>query len=273
MKRRAGVCAVALMAALLVDGCGMVQRHAAADDAASTEVGFPDPSRASLPEGSYVNLENLRKVGPGMSKAQLYALLGAPHFNEGVFGVREWNYIFDFRKADGSGEHFSCQYQVDFDKHHLAAGFHWKPASCESVLEPPRPAPTPAPVAMPSQPIRLSSDALFAFDRSTLTPQGRGKLSDLLAQVQSASQIEDIMIVGYTDRIGSDRYNLALSQRRAEAVRDYLAAQGVPANAMRTEGRGKSDPLARCSNRNRAALIACLAPNRRVELSGVVRRS
>jgi outer membrane protein OmpA-like peptidoglycan-associated protein len=270
-------CPLALAAVLVLGGCSTVRQGAASSDApgdtAATEVTFPDPSHSTMPEGSYVNLENLRKVAPGMTKAQLYALLGTPQFNEGVFGVHVWNYIFDFRKADGSGGHFSCQYQVDFDRHHLAQNFYWKPESCKSVLEPPAPPPVTPPAPAPiSQPIRLSADALFKFDRSELTPQGREQLSQLLGRLQSASQIEDILVVGYTDRIGSDSYNLSLSQRRAQSVRDYLVANGVPAGAIRTDGRGKADPIVQCSNRNRTELIACLAPNRRVELSGMARQ-
>lgn len=270
LKRSVGGGVLVAALAVAMAGCGTVRSNATTS---ADGVSFPDPAHSTMPEGRYVNLENLRKVAPGMTKAQLYDLLGTPQFDEGVFGVHVWNYIFDFRKADGSGGHFSCQYQVDFGSDHLARDFYWKPESCKSVLEPPAPpAAPPAPAPEPiSQPIRLSADALFNFDRAELTPQGREQLSGLMGRLKSASQIENILVVGYTDRIGSDRYNMALSQRRAEAVRNYLVANGVPADEVRTEGRGKADPVVQCSNRKRTALIACLAPNRRVELSGVAR--
>lgn len=262
-----------LVGLAVLAGCSTTHSKATSDNNGSSgEVSFPDPSHATMPEGIFVNIEDLRKVAPGVTKGQLYNLLGTPHFSEGVFGVRKWNYIFDFRKSDGSGDYFSCQYQVEFDKSGHAKDFHWKPESCKSVLAPPAAvAEAPAPVALPKEPIRLSSDALFDFDRSDLTAQGRDQLSKLLQQVQSASQIENIRIVGYTDRIGSDSYNQALSQRRAESVRNYLTDGGVAANAIQAEGRGKADPVVQCTDSNRAALIACLAPNRRVELSGAAR--
>lgn len=271
-KQHALSAAIAGLACVMA-GCSSVNSKASAESGAATEVNFPDPSRASMPEGIFANIENLRKIAPGMTKGQLYNLLGAPHFNEGLMGVHTWNYILDFRKSDGSNDYFSCQYQVDFDKDYRAQHFYWKPESCKSVLDKPAPPPAaaPAPVAMPAEPIRLSSDALFDFDRAELTEQGRSQLSALLQQVQSASQIQNILIVGYTDRIGSDSYNLALSQRRAESVRSFLADGGVPADAMKVEGRGETNPIAQCDNQERAALIACLAPNRRVELSGVAR--
>ncbi|MHB1056961.1 MAG: OmpA family protein [Rhodanobacter sp.] len=260
----------AMFAGLALAGCSTIHHKSPPmDGGGGAQAGFPDPARATMPEGAFVNIENLRKVGPGMTKAQLYELLGAPHFGEGVFGVRKWNYIFDFRKSNG--EYFSCQYRIDFDRHGHAAQFDWRPESCRSVIEPPAAAAV-APVPLPTEPIRLLADALFAFDSADLTEQGREKLSQLLQQVQSASQVENVLIAGYTDRIGSDGYNRLLSQRRAESVRSYLADAGVPLAAMRAEGRGEADPVVQCRQSGRDALIACLAPNRRVELSGVARQ-
>src|SRR5690606_19614465 len=54
---------------------------------------FPDPARAHPAGGTYVSLDGLRQYAPGMNKRQLYALLGTPHFGEGMWGVREWNYL------------------------------------------------------------------------------------------------------------------------------------------------------------------------------------
>ncbi|WP_158752679.1 OmpA family protein [Dyella sp. S184] len=275
---RGAVLPAVLAGLMLTAGCGTMHGQApsaGADDGGS--IAFPDPAHASRPEGTFVNLENLRNVAPGMTKDQLYALLGAPHFSEGVFGVRKWNYIFDFRKPEGGDGFFRCQYQVAFDKDHLASGFYWKPEACKSVLERLVPTVVAAPLPLPQQesmhlaPMRLASDALFDFNRAELKAQGREQLDDLLQKIRSASQVEDILVIGYTDRIGSDSYNLALSQRRADAVRNYLVAGGVPTTAIRVDGRGKADPVVQCSNAVRPELIACLAPNRRVELNGVAR--
>ncbi|WP_430391629.1 OmpA family protein [Dyella sp. 20L07] len=262
---------VAVAIAGLAAGCSSTPSHSSGDGASA--VIFPDPAHSTMPEGEFVNVENLRKVAPGMSKEQLQDLLGAPHFDEGVFGVKRWNYLFDFRKADGSGQFFQCQYQIVFDKNKLADQFYWKPETCKAVLEnhvaPPAPvAPQPASLG---ETIRLSSDALFDFDKADLTVKGHQQLDQLLETVRSASQVQNILIVGYTDRLGSDSYNLALSQRRAASVREYLVDNGVPAAAIQIEGRGKANPVVDCPNTARAKLIVCLAPNRRVELSGVAR--
>ena len=75
-------------------------------------------------------------------------------------------------------------------------------------------------------------------------------------------------MVGYADRLGDAAHNLKLSQRRAEAVRQVLIEGGVAPAAIRAEGRGSTQPLADCAKvKARAALIACLAPDRRVEIS------
>jgi len=262
-----------MLAILVLAGCHSVQTKAPAEQGGGDAVVFPDPAHATVPEGIFINLENLRMVAPGMTKDQLHALLGTPHFNEGIFGVRKWNYLFDFRKDEGSADHFTCQYQIEFDKDGRSIRSNWKPESCQAVLARRDTASVaPAPVLMPREPVRLSSEALFDFGRATLTAQGRDQLSRLLQQVQSASEVEDIFIVGYTDSIGSDRYNLGLSQRRAYAVRNYLIAGGVPGRAIRVEGRGEADPRVACPRSSRAALIVCLSPNRRVELSGAIRR-
>lgn len=255
-------------AVLLAAGCSTAGSKASDN---GQGVSFPNPSHSSVPEGLFVNLENLRKVSPGMTKKQLYALIGHPRFDEGVIGVRKWNYIFNFRKSDGSGDYFSCQYQIIFDKQDLAEQFYWKPEACKAVLEIHHAPKHHAPAPLPAQPIRLSSDALFGFDSAKLTEQGHQQLDGLLQQVRTASEVENIDVVGYTDRIGSDSYNMKLSKKRAEAVRDYLVQGGVPAGTIQVEGRGKADPVAQCPKQARAKLIACLAPNRRVELSGIAK--
>jgi OOP family OmpA-OmpF porin len=78
-----------------------------------------------------------------------------------------------------------------------------------------------------------------------------------------------VVITGYTDRLGSDKYNQKLSERRATAVKDYLVGKGVAANRLKAEGKGKANPVVQCNNKKRADLIACLEPNRRVEVEQI----
>ncbi|UUS16224.1 OmpA family protein [Stenotrophomonas sp. CD2] len=231
---------------------------------------FPEASKASLKEGIYPDVADLRRFAPGMTKRQLYTLLGTPHFNEGMWGVREWNYLFNFRTAQGA-EYFTCQFQVRFDSKGIAQGGYWKPESCAAVLDPPRPPapPPPAPAPLPEQPLRLSADALFGFDSAVLSAEGQQAVQGILAQVREAAQVQSIRVTGYTDRIGSASYNQTLSRRRADAVRSALVQGGVPAASISAEGRGAAEPIVQCEQRNRRELIACTAPNRRVQIAGV----
>lgn len=100
----------------------------------------------------------------------------------------------------------------------------------------------------------------FAFDSSNLTALGKTNL-DKLATVLSNNPDTNINIYGYTDSKGADAYNLSLSDRRAAAVKTYLAASGVASSRMNTMGMGKADPVA--SNDTDAGR----AQNRRVEFA------
>ncbi|MDR6427459.1 outer membrane protein OmpA-like peptidoglycan-associated protein [Variovorax paradoxus] len=255
-------------AALLLQGCSSYVSRGITDDGKATEVIFPNiDNDAWLKEGTFPNLDNLRAVAPGVTKDQLYDLLGRPHFSEGMAGPREWDYIFHFRKAGGGVT--TCQYKAIFDKDYKAQTFHWLPAGCGDVLAV-RALPTaerPA-AASPVAPRRttLGADGLFRFDGSSLAdlmPEGRRKLDVLAADIKATDAVK---VIGHTDRLGSQAYNNALSLARANTVRSYLAQAGVPAQRIQVEGRGESEPKVQCAQARRADLIACLAPNRRVEI-------
>ncbi len=150
----------------------------------------------------------------------------------------------------------------------------WTPATanakCDGALvaqapTPPAPA-APAAPAISSQKVTYQADTLFDFDKAVLKPAGKQAIDDLATKIQGLD-LEVAVATGYTDRIGSDKYNDRLSLRRAQAVKAYLVSKGVPANKIYTEGKGKRNPVKTdCNQKNRKALIACLAPNRRVEV-------
>lgn len=115
--------------------------------------------------------------------------------------------------------------------------------------------------------VRLEADTLFEFDSHELTPDGIRILDDLAASMTTAGlQDRKMQITGYADRIGEEDYNLELSQRRAAAVRDHLVSQGVESSYVDTRGLGTADPVVTCEGERGAALIECLAPNRRTEV-------
>jgi OmpA-OmpF porin, OOP family len=99
----------------------------------------------------------------------------------------------------------------------------------------------------------------FDFDSDRLTPAAREILNDVAATLQAYPNI-DVELEGHTDSIGSDAYNLGLSERRANSVKVYLEGRGVPARRMRPVGYGESRPIA--SNETEDGR----EENRRVEL-------
>ncbi|HEY3538670.1 MAG TPA: OmpA family protein [Trinickia sp.] len=153
----------------------------------------------------------------------------------------------------------------------------WTPATanakCDGALvaqapTPPAP-PAPAAPAITSQKVTYQADTLFDFDKAVLKPSGKQALDDLASKIQGMNT-EVVVATGYTDRIGSDKYNDRLSLRRAQAVKAYLVSKGVPANKIYTEGKGKRNPVKDCAGKKvTASLKACLAPNRRVEVEVV----
>lgn len=137
------------------------------------------------------------------------------------------------------------------------------------------PAPAPAPMTPPPPPpprfekVSLSSTELFGFDSATLNlPQP--KLDEIAAALQADTSITDVDITGYTDRLGSPKYNQKLSERRANSVREYLVSKGVDGGRLKAYGKGEQNPVVTdCNQKKRAELIACLAPNRRVEVEQI----
>lgn len=117
----------------------------------------------------------------------------------------------------------------------------------------------------------FSSDVLFAFGKAELKPAATESLDNVQAEVAKYGlQSANMEVAGYTDRIGSDAYNQKLSQKRAEAVANYLVSKGVSPEKINAVGYGEQNPVTgnTCDAvKGRKALIACLAPDRRVEVS------
>ncbi len=88
----------------------------------------------------------------------------------------------------------------------------------------------------------LEADDAFAFDSAELTAKGQAGLDEIVNSV--GDFVPAISIFGYTDKLGDKAYNLDLSQRRAESVRDYLVTRGAAAGNITAKGYGEADPLA-----------------------------
>lgn len=143
------------------------------------------------------------------------------------------------------------------------------PPKTRAMPPPPPPAAAPKPAA---EKVTLAADALFDFDKAVLRQEGKTSLDGVLGKIKGI-KLEVIIAVGHADRIGSDKYNQALSEKRAAAVKDYLVSKGMEPNRVYTEGKGEKQPVSgdKCQkmgqdHRSNKKLVACLQPDRRVEI-------
>lgn len=156
---------------------------------------------------------------------------------------------------------------------------YMKPVPPAPVAAMPAPAPMPAPmpeppkvVAPPPAPMMytLKADVLFDFDKSALKPEGKKALDNLYDEAKAADPNNGfVSVTGHADRIGTEQYNLRLSTARANTVADYLMAKGKQEGKIKVEGLGESRPVtgSSCDKvRPFTKLVACLAPDRRVEV-------
>jgi len=113
--------------------------------------------------------------------------------------------------------------------------------------------------------ISLESDVVFEFDKADVEASASDDLKQVAAALNEVDFFSEILIVGHTCDMGSDEYNLQLSQRRADSVRDFLQNAGLKDVQIRTEGHGEREPrLPNDSSANRSR-------NRRVDITFVTR--
>ena len=269
--------ALSVLFAILLQGCATSVSRLS-DDGKTDEIIFPNIEKnAWIKEGTFPNVDNLRNVAHDMTKNQLYALLGHPHFAEGFGKVREWDYIFNFRK-NGSTEVETCQYKIIYTTSMKLRNTYWKPEACaewlslpetqsQTVVEKTVEKIVPGPELIKMQ---ISADGMFDFDKSeisNLRPGGIEKLDRATTNLLAGGEIVQLKIVGHTDRLGDDDYNMKLSQARSETIRQYLIAKNIPAERITAFRVGESAPLVEChQNKRDEALIRCLEPNRRFEI-------
>ena len=137
------------------------------------------------------------------------------------------------------------------------------------IVAPPAPAPPPPAPRAPLK-VTFAADSLFDFDQSRVRPAGTQQLDKFAADLRGVAY-DVITVTGHTDRLGSHAYNMKLSTRRAEAVSAYLVTSaGIPASKIVTQGVNGAEPVTApgdCAGKKATPkLIACLQPDRRVEI-------
>lgn len=236
------------------------------------DTNFPTLDSSYLKTGDFVGPDHVKRITPGLNKDQVRLQLGNPHFSEGIFNVREWNYAFNFYTGKNS-EYVTCQYKVKFDGGNRVVSTHWKNSDCESYINPVATKSVAVIAPTLGKPMVLAADGLFAFGKSgmnDLAVPGRETLDTLVSHLKQDKTLVSIMVIGYTDRIGTATANLALSQARAETIRAYFAQQGLDEKLIRAVGAGDTKPIVECEGSHvTPQLVQCLQPNRRVEIQVV----
>ncbi len=208
---------------------------------------------ANSDESKYHNLKPSLILGAGLEYAILPELAARIEYQ---YLNKAGNYSKATRKA---GNEDYTKYSPDI--HSVSAGLSYRFGQGA------------APVAAPqveTKNFSFSSDVLFAFGKSNLKPAAAQALDAANNEINALGLANPaIQVNGYTDRIGKEKSNLKLSQRRAETVANYLVSKGQNAANVTAVGYGSANPVTgnTCDAvKGRKALIACLAPDRRVEV-------
>ncbi len=153
--------------------------------------------------------------------------------------TERWQLYLDYRfmllddaevRNPGDGE----RWEIEKTDHALLLGLRFD-LQREGAAPAPAAPPPPPPAKSPKQFI-----VFFGFNKSNLTPEAMRVVQDAAAAAKEYGSAS-IVVVGHTDTVGSNAYNNRLSMRRSQAVKDGLAANGIPASAVSTAGRGESE--------------------------------
>ena len=262
MKKSIFVCA--FVCAFILAGCtAKVSKDIGRDGHVSEEnIKFPDPNNAWVEPISPTN-DMINQIKTGATKDEILQLLSHPHFREGMFNVVEWDYVL---KNDGE----ICQYKVIFDKDGFARSFFDNPRGCaldddkDGVKNEFDKCPdTPRGMVVDEngceKKVDLSKAILFDTASAKIKSVNEMILSNLVTQLKNQPEVS-IIIDGHTDSVGSDKMNMVLSQKRADATANELIKRGVSADKISTRAFGESEPVA--SNNSADGR----AKNRRVEV-------
>lgn len=136
---------------------------------------------------------------------------------------------------------------AEYENHSVLVGFTYNfgkpaPAPAPVVAAAPAPQPAPAPVPKAAPQSQRNYMVFFDFNKADVTAEANQIITQAAAAAKK-NQITRVELTGHTDRSGSDKYNQALSQKRADAVKAHLVKSGIPADQIIVTAKGESTPM------------------------------
>jgi outer membrane protein OmpA-like peptidoglycan-associated protein len=171
---------------------------------------------------------------------------------QGIGGItyklsRSTDLQLDYRYITTTGlENFDLGHRVNLASHNVMLSLRWyidQPASSPPPPSAPPPPPPPPPPPMPVAPLPVTTYIVFFdFNKSNLSDAAQAVVTQAV-NVAKTNRFVKVQIVGHTDTVGSDKYNMNLSLQRAQSVKEEMVREGLDGTTIGIDGKGFHDPL------------------------------